>query len=51
MDLKISGLKVDVGGPPSAKAISQKANKTAVQIAQEEDPEKKERLKEKERKL
>ena len=48
MDLKITGLKVDVG-VPSAKALSQKANKTAIQIAQEEDPEKKERLKEKER--
>ena len=47
MELKITGMKID--GVPSAKAISKKANKVAVQIAQEEDPENKERLKEKER--
>lgn len=47
MNLKITGLKVDMGEEMSGKALAKHINTMSMKAEQEEDPEKKERLKQK----
>lgn len=47
MNLKITGLKVDMGEEMSGKGLAKHINTMSMKAEQEEDPEKKEKLKQK----